>query len=232
MSKQQLQFDDLKKAELGYTHESRWEINKCCKSIFGGVSWPGKRPGFAVVVAMDKHRHFDSYDICLLAEFESSSTRDLVRQCSVLDYQYEPNRWIGDWKNDAADKFIREMNSERTKQEPKFSVNLTPMLEMEHFYQFALDELRRLLKEDCRQLFLKDSKVVKYLSEIEKSETASLELGDFPAIEAVAFAVISLLDEEKRAKQRPLPTQQDRSYRMGAQRDRRMPMTQNMNYRR
>ena len=215
MSKQ-LQFEDLKKAKLGYTHEVRWEINRCCKGIYGGVSWPGKRPGFAVVVAMDPHRHFDSYDICLLAEFESSSVRELVRQCDVLDYTYEPKRWVGDNRNDAADKFIREMNDEQGKQ-GRFRLYPTPMLEMEHFYQFALDELKRLLDKERRMLFLKDSKVVDYLSEIERGEVAPLELGDFPAVEAVCFAVLSLLDEVKIAKRRPsLPMQQDRSYSIGA----------------
>jgi len=217
MSKQ-LQFEDLKTAKLGQVPENRWDIQRCSKAVCGGVSWPGKLPGYAVVVAMDIARHFESYDICILAEYESPSVRDLVRQCGVLDYQYEPKKWIGDWKSDAADKFIREMNSERTKQEHKFSVNLTPMLEMEHFYPWALDEIKRLLDKERRMLFLKDSKVVKYLSEIEKSETATLEFGAFPAIEALCFAVISLLDAEKRSQRRPMPTTQDRSYRMGAQR--------------
>jgi len=38
------------------------------------------------------------------------------------------------------------------------------------------------------QLFLKDSKVVNYLSAIEESEIIPLELGDNPAIEALGFA--------------------------------------------
>jgi hypothetical protein len=214
-----LQYNDLKKAELGYTHEVRWEMNKCCKAIFGGVSWPGKRPGYAVVVAMDKHRRFDSYEVCVLAEYESPSVRDLVRQADILDYTYEPKKWIGDWKNDAADKFIRELNSEKTKQVPKFSVNLTPMLEMENLYPYMLDELKRLLDEKRRMLYLKDAKVVNYLSEIEEEDIASLGLGEYPAIEATCFAVLSMLIEQKNLIKRPkMPMKQDRSYSIGARR--------------
>lgn len=214
-----LQYNDLKKAELGYTHEVRWEMNKACKAIFGGVSWPGKRPGYAVVVAMDLHRRFKSYEVCILAEYESPSVRELVRQCDILDYTYEPQKWIGDWKNDAADKFIRELNSEKTKQVPKFSVNLTPMLEMENLYPYMLDELKRLLDAKRRMLFLKDAKVVNYLSEIEEEDIASLELGEYPAIEATCFAVLTMLIEQKNLIERPkLPTKQDRSYSIGARR--------------
>ncbi|KKL54996.1 hypothetical protein LCGC14_2259820 [marine sediment metagenome] len=215
----QLQFNDLKQAELGYTHEVRWEMNKCCKAIFGGVSWPGKRPGYAVVAAMDLHRRFDSYEVCVLAEYESPSVRELVRQCDILDYTYEPKKWIGDWKNDAADKFIRELNSEKTKQVPKFSVNLTPMLEMENLYPYMLDELKRLLDVKRRMLYLKDSKVVNYLSEIEVEDIAEFKLGEYPAIEATCFAVLSMLIEQKNLIKRPkLPTKQDRSYSIGARR--------------
>lgn len=218
-----LQYQDLKEAELGYTHEVRWEMNKACKAIFGGVSWPGKRPGYAVVVAMDLHRRFKSYEVCILAEYESPSVRELVRQCDVLDYKYEPKKWIGDWKNDAADKFIRELNSEKTKQVPKFSVNLTPMLEMENLYPYMLDELKRLLREDRRMLFLKDSSVSRYIMEFgepgKTDDMSAFELGDYPAIEATCFAVLTMLIEQKNLIERPnLPTKQDRSYSIGARR--------------
>jgi len=39
---------------------------------------------------------------------------------------------------------------------------------------------------------LKDSKTKNYLGEIGPSEVVPLELGDYPAIEALAFAVIEL----------------------------------------
>jgi hypothetical protein len=215
-----LQFDDLKKAELGYVPKNRWDVNRASRAVFGGVSWPGKRPGFAVVVAMDKHRRFESYDVCLLAEYESPSVRELVRQAGgVLDYTYEPTRWIGDWKNDAADKFIREMNSERTKQETKFSPTWTLMLEMENLYPFMLDELKRLLDKERRMLILKDSKVLLNLSEIEAEDIADLKLGDYPAIEALCFAVFGMKDSIHAKQTRPkLPKVQDRSYSIGARR--------------
>lgn len=214
-----LQFNDLKNAELGYTHEVRWEMNRCSKAIYGGVSWPGKRPGFAVIVAMDLHRRFDSYDVCLLAEYESPDIRELVRQCDVLDYTYEPKKWIGDWKNDAADKFIRELNSEKTEQVPKFSVNLTPMLEMENLYPYMLNELKKLLDKSRQMLFLKESLIINSLRIDPDEDISALKLGDYPAIEALCFAVFSMKDSVRHLQtKRPLPTTQDMSYSIGVRR--------------
>jgi len=209
---ERIKFEDVKKAALGHNF-SKMEMMSSCKAVFGGVAWPGKRPGFAVVVAMDSKRHFDSYDISLLDEFESVHTRELVRQCGVLDFKYSPERWIGDYKNDAADHFIREMNTDRKKQREKqgqkFVLNPTLILDMEHLYSYILDELKRLLDKERRQLILKsDSKILNYLSAIEPNNIYKLEFGDYPAIEALAFAVIEsksrIRDPEKLRRHREL----------------------------
>jgi hypothetical protein len=187
-----MEWKDVENARLGEPFDTR-ELTRCCKTAYGGVSWPGRRPGFAVIVAMDRTRHLDSYDVCLLDEFESFDIRDLVRQCGALDFEYLPSQWIGDWRNDAADKFLSEMNneSEDTNRRP-FNLGWTPMFDMERLYPYILAEIRRLLASDRRQLFLKDSRILGYLSEIEPGGIAELERGDYPAIEALAFAVMEM----------------------------------------
>jgi len=187
----------IKTAELGHTF-TRLELKNECRAIYGGVAWPGKRPGFAVVLGMGNDKHFDSYDIYLLDEFESIDTRELVRQCGVMDLKFLPERWIGDDRNDAADKFIWEMNSERCKPDDSqinmrcLSICPTQILEMAFPYQYILPELKRLLNKGRRQLFLKSSKVLDSLAAIEPQGLSTLELGEFPSIEALAFAVIDL----------------------------------------
>ena len=188
-------WEELKKAELGKTFEIK-ALNKCCKAVYGGVSWPGKRPGFAVIIAMDRTCHIDNHDVCLLDEFESFDINELVRQCGVLDFKYLPGQWIGDWKNDAAWPFIQEMNNELQSKNITYgrqlSLGWTPMFDMEQFYPYILAEIRRLLATNHRQLYLKDSKIRSYLSEIKEDEIAELERGAYPAIEALAFAVIEM----------------------------------------
>ena len=44
---------------------------------------------------------------------------------------------------------------------------------------------------------MKDSKVANYFSGIEPGEVVELQFGDYPAIEALAFAVIEMRNREK-----------------------------------
>lgn len=162
------------------------------KRIYGAVAFTGKRPGYAVVVGMIHEEHFDSHDIYLIDEFESADMRELIRQCGVLDYKYKPEVWIGESRNDAADRFIKEMNKEFKSSRRTFSISLTPILEMKQPYEFICPQLKHLLNEKHRQLFLGDSKLVGELSVIDPFQIAELEFGEHPAIEALAFAIIEL----------------------------------------
>jgi hypothetical protein len=205
---------DLQEIELGHTFTPTDLLNHF-RAVWGAVSWPGKRPGFAVVVGMGCEPHFDSHDIYLLDEYESFDMRKLVRQCGALDVKYgislhsgyrdTPGRWVGDFKNDAASRFIEEINAEQHRdgsaegREP-FGLTPTLMLEMENLYSFILPQLKDLLTAERRQLFLKGSKIVGYLSEIEDAQISELELGHYPGIEALSFAVIELRDAEHERK--------------------------------
>jgi len=203
---------DIKTAELGqdFTIE---ELKSQCKAIYGGVSWPSKRPGFAVVLGMSHDKHFDNYDIYLLDEFEHIDMWELIKQCGVLIFKYQPTMWIGDKKNDAADRFIQELNitlrrPEKSNQEQLyFSVYSTPILDMKNPYPYIMSEIKKLVDEESRQLFLKDSKTKNYLGEIEPSEVVELQLGDYPAIEALAFAMIEM---RKYGRQIAMPPQHRR----------------------
>ena len=59
----------------------------------------------------------------------------------------------------------------------------------EGLYPYILPHLRELILRD--QLFVKHGKVSNYLNEIDESEIAELRVGDFPAIDALAFAAIT-----------------------------------------
>ena len=186
--------------------------------IYGGVAWPGKRAGFAVIVLMDDKPHFDSHDVCVLAEFESFSTRDLVRQIGVLDSTYMPDRWIGDNRNDAADKFVRELQNDgdRDRRMSKLMFVYTSMLEMDYFYRYALDEIHRLTQTKRKMLYLKESVIEIYMHDfIDEEMITELKYGDYPAIEALAYAVITILKSKIRENtERKAPVTQDRRYKI------------------
>ena len=195
---------DLRTVNLGYSFTYHQLIN-LFKTIWGGVALPSKRPGFSVVVGVANERNFDDFDVILLEEYESFDMRELIRKCGVLDFKYHikvndyrrtdlVGSWIGDFKNDAAARFIQEMNDEKRKMagaKRYFGLSQTTMLEMERPYQYILPQIKELLNPERRRLFLKDSKVLNYLSQIEETEIASLESGEFPAIEAL-YSVLEL----------------------------------------
>ncbi|UCC97178.1 MAG: hypothetical protein JSW66_15190, partial [Phycisphaerales bacterium] len=201
---------DLRNVELGhsFTHN---ELLQHFRAVWGGISFPGRRPGFCVVVGMGHEKMCGRYIIYLLDEYESGDTRKLVRQAGALDVKYalstlksyyrpcDSGRWFGDDKNDAASRLIEEMNREQHRdgsEEGREPFRLTPtsMLEMEGFYLFALSTLKDLLNAERRMLFLKDSKILGYMSEIENGQSSELKLGDYPGIEALAFAVLEARD--------------------------------------
>ena len=182
-----LTWEKLKKAELGQTFDGK-ELKECCSGVYGGLSWPSKRPGFAVVVAANSLKTFgrERDEVCLLDEVESADMWELIERCSGLDLKYGPSAWIGDNENPIADEFMREMRSDSNW--CAFSVTRASILAMDRPYQYMLQSLRRMLRKDNRRLFLKDSRSLEYLREIEDGPEVELELGEFPSIEALAFA--------------------------------------------
>ena len=183
-----LTWEDIKKAELSEAFEIH-DLNRCCRAVYGGIGWPSsKKPGFAVVMAIARNEQTGEYEICILNEFESSLYREIIRHCEALDSKYEPNMWIADTTNDSAEEIKHKMRDE-----VGFDLSETDLVEMKPLYPLLLDTLKELLNPEHRQLFLQDnSKLLKYMGDIEEGQDAKLEFGDYPAIEALAFAVIEM----------------------------------------
>ena len=163
------------------------------------------------VVAMDKKRHFDSYNIYLLDEYESFDTRKLVRQIGVMDLKYgiirnkkcisdSLDRWIGDNKNEAAERFIKKMNNQNKNTHHKITLRQTMLLEMKNVYSYILPQIKELLNTDRRLLFLKNSKILDYLSEVEEIDISDFKLGEYPAIEVLGFTIIEMWNKVKDVK--------------------------------
>ena len=185
-----LTWEQLKKAKLGEVFEIH-DLNHCCRRIYGAIGWPGGRPGFAVVLAMNWGRDnaTGSHEVCLLDEFESFSYHEIIRHCGMLNSRYEPDMWLGDTTNDSAEELMWEM-----RKRVDFHVSETDLIEMKPMYPYFLSKLKELRDEKHRRLFLhNDSKLLKYMGEIEQGQDANLELGDYPAIEVLGYAVIELL---------------------------------------
>lgn len=194
---------DMRTTQLGTTF-SYPPLRDQCAAIWGAVAWPGKKAGFAVVAAMHHKEHLGNHDIHLLDEFESFNVEELVRQCRVLDRKYgiclyawrhedALDRWVGDWKHDAASKFIQQIN--RGQDDSRyFRLNSTAILEMEYPYHYLLPQIKSLLNPERVQLNLKEGLSLMYLYDISgnEDEIAELKFGAYPAIEALGFLVVEM----------------------------------------
>lgn len=180
----------------------RFDRNEDAKyrRIYGAVAWPGKRPGFAVIIGQNKNYRLGGYDLIFLDEIEESDMRKLVRACGGFDFFYRPDVWIGDTKNDAGDKFIREMNAENRiygkgrEGARMFKMRRSPLLDMKkNSFAYFFPAIKELLYPDRRRLYLKDgSKLKDYMFMPQASDLTTIEFGDYPAIEALAFAALEL----------------------------------------
>ena len=191
---------NIETAPLGHEF-TQAELKRKGRAICGGVAWPGKlRPGFVVVLAIVYSDERKLWEIYLLEEYESFNTRELIRQCGLLHSKYEPYRWFGDTTNDSAEEFMFEMRDESG-----FSTSETDLTEMEPFYPYALGKLKELCDEEHRRLFLKNSKVLNYMAEIEQGQVVELKRGDFPALEALIYAVVEGLRTAESLSAGPYP---------------------------
>ncbi len=206
---------ELSKIEIGaaWTKEALKRVHRV---VVGGVAWPSERPGYAVVVGVARSQYRDSYPVYLLDEFESFDLQELITQCGVLHCKYAPKQWIGDGRHEAAERLIWDMNDRFAKPADPYDDEAsdsyypssdqfypwpTPMLEMQRPYAYFLPQLKTLLAQEGRQLFLKASRVVEHLSQVKPDEIAFMEYGAYPAIEALALAVLEA--RESAAEQLP-----------------------------
>ncbi len=187
-----LTWEQLKKAKLGQSFELE-DLKNCCMRTCGGIAFPNKRPGFVVVVGM----RYDN-TLCLFDECESYDTREIVQQSGLLDSKYEPDIWVGDTENACAAEFINEMNKEEGRAGRRFDLSGidVSLRDMETLYPYILGKLKELRDPKCRRLELKDSNILSYMGSIEQSEVASLERGDYPALEVLIYAVFELLQNQ------------------------------------
>ena len=168
------------------------------EKIYGGVGWPGKRPGFGVVVGQKKEWRLGGRDLVVLDEFEEGDTRKLVRRLGGLDFHYRPNLWIGETKNAAADKFIREMNRETDPRQGGRDLRMrrTRLLDMDNLFEYAFPTLKELFQPERRRLFLEKGKLLRqYLGQPQETDLREIRLGDYPAIEALMYVALELEQE-------------------------------------
>lgn len=188
------------------------------RKIFGGLAMPsGNAAGFAVVIGETCERGYQGKrKYIFLDEVEEWDSRDLIERVGWLDYRYSPEKWFGNVRDVALDKFVRELNKELTSIESpevyrrELRVTLPGLLlskEQDKPFTVIVPDLNRLLggrerDKDKQRLFLKEnSKLMTYMKAPELGAAASMVFDDYPAISALAFCVAELERKPRRPRQ-------------------------------
>jgi hypothetical protein len=155
--------------------------------VWGGLAYPGKRPGFALVAGL---RRQNESEVHVLDEYESTDLGDLLRRCRSLGEKYRVNYglpeflWWGDNQLTSALPLMREIGFDY----PRHS----PILDMEQPYSYMMAKLHEYLNRVNKQLVLRGSKVAVTLTDIKPEDVSYLEFGAYPDVEALAFVVTAL----------------------------------------
>lgn len=170
--------------------------------IYGGVAYPGRRPGHAVVAGLLPPEAKDDFEVHVLSETENEDLGALLRECRGLASRYrlpgmwvkEPFRWIGDGKHAGANRLMWKLNDEAQsgRGRDQITVESTAIIDTPQPYLSMLTLLREHTEGARKTLYLHGSRVVHAMTEIPRDEVADTKLGEYPSIEAMAFVVDAL----------------------------------------
>jgi hypothetical protein len=165
--------------------------------IAGGVSYPGKRPGFAAIAGLrtiDRGEHCEVY---VLDEFESVDLRKLLHWCHATGSRYniarDPDqrfRWAGDSQHATAGRIVGEINDENLGQSRRDALSICGSSLFDSgvaFYAYVPPILKERREQTHPSLFTRGSTVENYLNSVQSDHPVDRRLGDYPAVEALAF---------------------------------------------
>ena len=196
-------WEQAKNLPIGHVwhHLDLW---KYFAAIAGGVAYPGKRPGFAVVAGLRPVENERYHEIHVLDEAESSDLGELLRLCHGLIPKYHglPDQrfgWFGDWENTAAQTLIRDVNGAGgAPQSTDLDIQSSPVLDMEAPYPFIVARIHGYTLDKQKMLHLRNGLLESRLRELPLDGLSELPFGSYPAAEALAFVVEGLREEAQR----------------------------------
>ena len=209
-----MDWEQVKDRPIGHVWE-HGELERHFAAVEGGLAFPGKRPGFAVVAGLRPFKEQGHYEIHVLDEVESPDLGELLRACHGLIAKYHIRMmerelfcWHGDTRNTAALTLIHTINGNRPRETRLQITWAYPVLNVGQPYAFMLTRLKEYLTADRKQLYLRGSRTQHTLTEVPPDELAELALGDFPPVEALSFAVMGLRNRADRIMQERVSRQQ------------------------
>ena len=159
--------------------------------IFGGIAWPGRKPGCGVVVAEEfeidetlNKRHYR-----ILAEYENQNPTDLIRRCAEFSRGLRAYPFYGDDNN-------RPMMEILQRRRLGLYITAAPFVDESNALKVYLTMIRELTSPTKKTLhFDQASKFPALLAGInflDIPNTTETAFQQYPAITALGFAVSAL----------------------------------------
>jgi hypothetical protein len=164
------------------------------RRIYGGISWPGKRPGFIVIVGELKQPR--AHKFVLLDESEDFDVQELIKVAEALDFYFKPERWFTNTENKGAMRLVAEANatSDDTRIGSRQLLLLPSRLRQlrSEVFTYLYPRLKRMVGEGGSLDISRGPKVLGYMADPQEQDIQSITWGEYPSIEALAFCVFEL----------------------------------------
>ena len=169
------------------------------RRIAGGLSWPGTKPGFAVIIGEDKKHDLDvnAHHLRLLAEVEETNIERLLDWCAGHEINAPEIywTWYGDTTNKPSMAWVYRLNNKHRSQGRKQYLALAPApyIDSPKRFAFYVNILRGCLERWRKTLHLGEkSKLQSYLVQLGSEEVVKATSEDYPAIAALGYVVSAL----------------------------------------
>lgn len=171
--------------------------------IFAGAAWPAVHRGFVAIVGEHKvQRVLGKPTVVLLDETDDDRLWHVVERLAALTAYYHPESVLVDAQHVAAMQFVEEFRGGGLRPDHSFLCTL------DHPWSYALPVLGQMTATQ-RLVVPAGSRLAGELLTVPRHEDpGKLRLSDFPAVAALAFAVLGLEQTRAASLRRP-PTQID-----------------------
>lgn len=178
------------------------EQDQLYKRIYGGIGWPGARPGYICIIG--ELRQPKEHQFILLDEAENFDIESLIARAAALDLYFKPERWFSGEIDKATQKLLTETNKLPEKIPGSRPIRIIPSrlnsLEDEVF-RYVYPKLKRMTGHGGHLDISKGKLLLNYMSLPQDSEISTIKLGEYPSIECLAYVALEL---EKSKSDKPL----------------------------
>jgi len=168
--------------------------------IAGSIGWPSKKPGFGLILAVEKT---DSKrpPFRVLEEHEDQDIERLMRWCLQIRQKYGFKRaglmefWYGDCQR--FNTIVSNFNEKQNRAE-KYGLFITPPydFELSNSFEIYLNQIRTCLSTDqsgTKRLYLGEAKgLVNHIKNLPPDILTKGKIQDYPAIAALGFVIHTL----------------------------------------